>query len=126
MTVHTPDLKKTWGEFIALGREGANADVNHPKRKEWEAKRKIIQLAEAPTLPFTYEYSRDDDDFFYVYDANGVVVARMGKGGDAEGRMFAAAPEMLMALQDVERLTTDLKILAGVRMAIAKATGGGK
>lgn len=38
-------------------------------------------------------------------------------------RLIAAAPEMLEALETVEKLTTDVMILAGVRSIIAKARG---
>lgn len=33
--------------FMAMGRTGANADVNHPLRKDWEAARAAIARAEA-------------------------------------------------------------------------------
>lgn len=34
---HTPGtLSELRARFFALGRAGANADVNHPDRKEWE------------------------------------------------------------------------------------------
>ncbi len=41
----------------------------------------------------------------------------------ANAKLIAAAPEMLEALETVERLTTDLKMLTGVRAAIKKAKG---
>lgn len=42
---HYEMLEELWHEFICLGKDGANADLNHPKRQDWERKRALIQKA---------------------------------------------------------------------------------
>ena len=36
-------IKGIWEQFIALGKQGANSDVNHPLRKQWEDLRAELQ-----------------------------------------------------------------------------------
>ena len=42
MTKKRKPGKRVEKRFVELGRAGANADVNHPGRKEWEALRERL------------------------------------------------------------------------------------
>lgn len=43
-----PDLlAEVWARFIECGKAGANADVNHPLRAEWERLRDLIAKAQS-------------------------------------------------------------------------------
>lgn len=35
-------VEALWAAFIAMGRAGANGDINHPLRKDWEAAREAL------------------------------------------------------------------------------------
>lgn len=67
-----------------------------------------------------------------IVDANGFTIAEPSPMGEADARLIAAAPDLLAALQMVNRIwshdqTANLapdSPVAIVRAAIAKATGG--
>lgn len=61
------------------------------------------------------------ENLYQVIDEHG---NQMHQGRYVEkANLIAAAPDMLAELEAIEKLTTDLKILTGIRMVIAKAKG---
>jgi hypothetical protein len=46
----TGRMQGLWERFVAIGKQGANADVNHPLRKQWEDLRAELQYLGAQNL----------------------------------------------------------------------------
>lgn len=85
--------------------------------------------AEHTPGPYSFEKIRDEDGrHFLVKAANGCPIARLDHCAEDEGhaRLFAAAPDLLAALQLVARLDFVPRVgttRAAIETAIAKATG---
>lgn len=76
--------------------------------------------------PWSYDADENEIHSDSTQEAGGDpahICTMLGSNIEKNVALIAAAPEMLEALETVERLTTDLKILAGVRAAIKKARG---